>query len=120
VTAVAVCLFFACPASQEISAQAYEQVKEGMTLREVELLVGGPPGCYGDFVVFQIETMNEEWAGEKAWSMKWLTEDGFLLIGFTADGRACSKFFVFGSRYPRERNAFDRWRLYLFRRIFGG
>lgn len=118
--AIAVCLFFAYPAHPDISEQAYKQVMQGMTLRDIEILVGSPPGRYGSFPVFDPHWASEKWNGEEVLTEVWQTDGGVLIIGFTADGRASEKFFLFGRSYPSERNCFDRVRIYLFRRLHDG
>lgn len=116
-TAIVAYLLFASPATPEISEQSYKLVTQGMNLREIELLVGGPPGRYGSFVVFDVHSVAEKWAGEKTRSEVWQTEDGFLCVGFSADGRACEKFFLFGRTTPSNKGYFNQLRIFLFRHL---
>lgn len=60
----------------------FEKVKVGMNRAEVEATVGGPPGLYEDGGY--IGRRGEEMLGCDTW----VTDDGELLVQFSADGTA--------------------------------
>jgi hypothetical protein len=62
----------------------FEQVREGMTLAEIEAVVGGPPGNYSDG--YRLGLVIYDWLPPVLWT----ADDGELCVDFAADGRASS------------------------------
>ncbi len=62
----------------------FEHVREGMTLAEIEAVVGGPPGNYSDGYHLGLVFY------DRPPPTLWTADDGELCVEFSADGWACS------------------------------
>jgi hypothetical protein len=65
-----------------ISRENYDRIHEGMTEREVEEVLGGPPGFYTDRLV----AVHFSGIMVRSW---WIGDEGVVTIGWTSDGPGC-------------------------------
>jgi hypothetical protein len=119
---IAVWIFLADPACPEINRETYGRIQEGMTVRQVAGVVGAPSGNWHGWYWWHCEeskaTSEEAWSGKATRNEGWLTPEGHLWVGFTADGHACKKSFKEGC--ARRRTWLEKVRLYLFRKLCNG
>ena len=114
---VAVCLAVAAgvgarltaPRPCPVSLANCEHIRDGMTLAEVEEVLGGPPGTYGSGMVLV--------AGPGVMSLSdryehWWTDEGLLLVRFDQQGRSSGFTFCGGVLFPPP-SPLDRLRAWL-------
>ena len=78
----------------DLSPEVYDAIREGMTQREVEHLVGARPGNYRT-VVLSFEDrrrrFQQNWGQAPHTFIFWQFDQTTLDVGFDADGRVCAK-----------------------------
>jgi hypothetical protein len=71
---------------QDITFENSERIHDGMTLPELEAILGGPPG---DYRTQDREPREFQYTGIQGTLRTWLADDGIVLIWFDAKGRVC-------------------------------
>lgn len=71
----------------------FSQVREGLSLAEVESLLGGPPGDYGFHDGGPVsEVLASDWPGDPSLIVKtWTNDEAKLEVAFDAQGKVASK-----------------------------
>jgi hypothetical protein len=106
-----------------INGEGFDQITAGMTQREVEEILGGPPGDYTEYreVSWPVQTVLED----GLWFKSWVSDDGWFEVAFnTTDDLVAHKHFYEPENLNqrpwrgRVRRAFGRslpssWRAYL-------
>jgi hypothetical protein len=81
-----------------VGAATFAEIELGMTVTEVEELLGGPPGDYRSFVKLDVGSLkmhptNIAVAGAAGWK-EWLCDEGRIWIWFDPEERVVFKHFV--------------------------
>jgi hypothetical protein len=111
------------PLKSPVTRAAFERIRPGMTLAEVEEVLGGPPGHYetgevdldlsrgtGEF--FNIHLSMEVLLGKRQFRHEWWKGDeGLAWVCFDEQGRVVTKEFTPGRRVPS--SPWERVRLWL-------
>lgn len=67
----------------------YQRITRGMTKKEVERLLGGPPGDYSTGSIVTISSGNCWWTDQDA---KWIGDKGVVIVRFKDDGTVAGEF----------------------------
>jgi hypothetical protein len=86
------------PRPHRINQAGFDRITEGMTQREVEEVLGRPPGDYTDR---RDPSYVLNWhKGASHRLEEWLSDDGLGLAGFDEDGRVVEKDFFSADNWP--------------------
>jgi hypothetical protein len=95
-----------CRSRKEFDPQAYQRIAKGMSLDEVQDLLGGPPGDYGscrngvtvDLGHCNRDVFRRDYIDRKTQFKEWLFEVGGIRVFFSKDGKVLGKQTVFVHR----------------------
>ncbi len=83
-----------------INRDTFERIEEGMTVKEVEELIGLPPGSYGT-AWQRVNVLGDE-ADHKFWHLShekkyvhWSSNDGEITVSVSPDGKVTGKMFYY-------------------------
>jgi hypothetical protein len=105
--------------SHNITAEAFNQIRHGMTEREVVAILGVKAGDYATGPIMEINdgTSSTLWIDE--WSAhpgsrgmsKWISDEAVIHVNFDVEGKVGHAYF--GHAYPVGRGPWDRFRRWL-------
>jgi hypothetical protein len=79
-----------------ITQANYERIREGMTLDEIEAILGVPAGDYTDGRFYALPIPSSGFSPLRhipvIWR-NWISEEGCIIIGFSESGQVCRKRF---------------------------
>jgi hypothetical protein len=97
--------------SQAITEANCDRIKKGMTLRQVEAILGGPPG---DYTAWPHPRDDVEHLGAPGGSGEhWTGEKGTIDVSFDENGKVSGTYFDPGA--DRARRLRDEWQRFLWR-----
>jgi hypothetical protein len=107
IAVLAVCLFLFWPSGPKPCRATFELVQVGMTLAEIEAIVGGPPGAYCDRPEIPLVVTGVTWSPER-----WVAHDSNLIVYF--DSSQIARRVIMTDPRPDDRSPVERMRDRLF------
>jgi hypothetical protein len=97
--AVVIGVGFLCSRPHRINQAGFDRITEGMTLREVEEILGRPPGDYTDRRLPDFAMLDGHL---DRWEMAevWLSDEGVVVVVFDKDCRVARKAFIPEGEWP--------------------
>src|SRR5690242_8738072 len=90
--------FLAWPRPHSLNQAGFDRITEGMTLREVEEVLGRRPG---DYTSRRVPALVIDWSMEKSHRMEeWMSDDGLGVVVFDDEDRVVQKVFLPADDWP--------------------